>query len=1132
MNKVNIDYLPLKLRPRIFDEIEGIPFTDREIDVIAGLLNLKVHSKIAQWLRISDNRNNDIPWPYISVKTVETHAKRISDKVRNHPYRNIQTFVEQTGTFDAFRKHYQHLLLEDEFLKKLEKFRTLIIGQNYQCKISLDEEIKHVTGFRESIVNHLEYAGISLASNHQNIQTKLITITSNNDTETSISLITQASYYHMIFAILSKITDDPKSLTIFADFNLQFQRLKNGLTPIIVEKIDGIKLESAKNLFLRKFIILFLFITAVLVSCIALWRHHETPINIVYSDLILPEKAFLERPQIIKQMQEKLDKKDSINTIALIGIIGIGGVGKTTMARYYGKYVSKATIVWELNAQTKETLINSFWDLAYSLTEHLDNNELLRRNLSEIKQCQDIHQREKLLLNFVMKQLHDRPGWLLIYDNIEDFGNIEHLFPQNQAQWGSGNIIITTRNNHILNTGFLNSTSVIHMDALSLCESSTLFAKIIYEKDFSDLTSAQQNDVLEFLNHVPHFPLEISLAAYYIKEMQVTFAQYLEHINDFSQRYDEKHANLLKEATKYSKTRYAIVSSSIDKIIQINHKFKELFFLIFSLDSQNIPHRLLEEYSSTDDAAEFVFYLQKNGLLIRESSIYSNNNESKTISIHRATQAMGNAFLMNSLSEKERISLTRKSIVCMKTFYQNCLEKRDKKTIIELIPHLNMMISNINNMGFSSTIKNGFEAELYFLLGVINEKQIGNFLEAKKLLLEALSKDEKSKNFSIEKTANIYRTIAKLCIPTHNLKDALKYSAISIKLAQKIKNSEYIIADNLQAMCSVYKRTDNFIAARTTCEDAINILMQGQHVDKNVLAEIYLQLADLYLINYMHKKEAKIAKYYHTKMLEVLNINTFTDDLEKVMPRSCFCARYLSAYATSIDCHDNNYIESRKLYDIAYNIIMDQCPENIYLRGRTLGHLGEKILYENDVKYADMTLTNAIELISIALGTNLTWFYKIPRAEARIRLGKFQLAYEDVANIGTLSVEKSPLYNLRYLTSFYHAAFAKYKLGDYNKSLEHFADFMKLIDDFCKSFLETEEYEKLVKQGVFKILEVSDQDTKNTVKTYLHNSVIIFTAIYYPEHTFVKDYIAKNYEDETNESLWKMILSNLNYDLF
>lgn len=362
----------------------------------------------------------------------------------------------------------------------------------------------------------------------------------------------------------------------------------------------------------------------------------------VRSDLIIPiEKAFLERPEIVKKINDQLNKNNDsgIQAIELTAIVGIGGAGKTTIARYFARTATDASIVWELNVETKETLINSFRDLTYAMA----NTPKLKKEINFLLQVQEPEAREKLMLNFIKNHLKTISNWLLIYDNMESFLGINHLFPHDYKQWGNGKVIITTRNEHIMETSYIRPENMVYIDQLSEGEILTLFSKILYDVEPDKLGQADRDKAIYFLKNIPPFPLDVSVAAYSIKNTHITFEQYLKQIEKYRQNYDLTESRMIKESTDYSKTRYGIIASAIEKISKENIFFKELFFFICLLDSQNIPNKLLENYRNNSLIDSFLYTLRQNGLLLRESSS-DYNKEDKTISVHRSTKKMALHF--------------------------------------------------------------------------------------------------------------------------------------------------------------------------------------------------------------------------------------------------------------------------------------------------------------------------------------------------------------------------------------------------------------------------------------------------------------------------------------------------------
>lgn len=116
----------------------------------------------------------------------------------------------------------------------------------------------------------------------------------------------------------------------------------------------------------------------------------------------------------------------------------------------------------------------------------------------------------------------------------------------------------------------------------------------MYSKNFLQLTPTQREETLSFLKHIPPFPLDVSGAAYYIKNNKFSYQQYLEIISEFNQYLENSQQKFLKEISGYEKTRNGVTMSSLEKIIETNEDFQELLLLVCLVDSQSIPKKLLE----------------------------------------------------------------------------------------------------------------------------------------------------------------------------------------------------------------------------------------------------------------------------------------------------------------------------------------------------------------------------------------------------------------------------------------------------------------------------------------------------------------------------------------------------------
>lgn len=219
--------------------------------------------------------------------------------------------------------------------------------------------------------------------------------------------------------------------------------------------------------------------------------------NSIHSDLQIPsEAARLNRTGLIKQINEKMSYnstgKDNVNHI--VWITGIAGSGKTTLARIYARTQSEK-LVWEINSETRETLIDSFFVLTYSLSNTNEKSE----EVDAIKSIQDKEAREFKLSLYIANRIKNYPNWILIFDNLNSVDTLKHFLPRNISTWGGGKTIITSRDSKIMQSEYLGDMKLIKVDQLSKEESITLFCSILYNKEVKLLSDQEKNLIVKFL---------------------------------------------------------------------------------------------------------------------------------------------------------------------------------------------------------------------------------------------------------------------------------------------------------------------------------------------------------------------------------------------------------------------------------------------------------------------------------------------------------------------------------------------------------------------------------------------------------------------------------------------------------
>jgi hypothetical protein len=273
----------------------------------------------------------------------------------------------------------------------------------------------------------------------------------------------------------------------------------------------------------------------------------------VQCNLPLPASAvLLERAGLIERLKGYFKSNADITTVALVGVVGMGGVGKTTLARLWAakRIAESPTLtVWEFNAETEATLLQSLKEFSTRLAQTPDQKATLK-NIENIQSAPD---RESKRLAFVQGTLKESKDWVLIYDNVEHLADIETYLPQDTNLWGKGQVILTSRNTELPNT----LGTIVTLDSLTPDESLTLYSRIRYQKDPKSLTPAESTDAKQLLAKIPPFPLDISIAAAYIATHQLTPTAYLTAL-------DKQDATDLKVDAK---VRYQIITLSLQKVM-------------------------------------------------------------------------------------------------------------------------------------------------------------------------------------------------------------------------------------------------------------------------------------------------------------------------------------------------------------------------------------------------------------------------------------------------------------------------------------------------------------------------------------------------------------------------------------
>ncbi|OJW48289.1 MAG: hypothetical protein BGO67_05410 [Alphaproteobacteria bacterium 41-28] len=641
--------LPQEIYLHHLTVINKIEFSKREIDVVACTLSGRAIDHFLQ----------------ISYKTVATHIRNITLKIGCNSRQGIIDFIESSDKLPFAKQYYISLLIEAVFEKKLKEISNLNIAERPSYSITYIGENSQKNSFLLQLAEHLSLAGIKTSKEQKVINKPLAYnefLEELERTESVIYLASQAylvtleethrelkpkkkhnniviflperesqrefpkhiileasldaqqyeNYYFLFFDVLKKLLPALDLNQVFSEFEEKYHALQGSTAATLStsQSEKDLSLERTKATSfvwysLRKSKWLLLLSSVAIVPCLFLFIFYLSGKNVensIRSDLIIPsENSLLHRPDLLAQIDEKFkEQKDGIRTVALVGI---GGSGKTTLARQYARQ-QNANIVWEVNAETHESLKRSFENLAESLVKTNEDKQVWK----EIEEIKNPIKKEEKVIQFVKDHLRPYSSWVLVFDNVEKFIDIKKYLPQDLNTWGKGKILLTTRDVNIQNNRYVNS--VIPIGELSQNQKLDLFSKILIDELPQFFTYNTKEETKKFLEKIPSFPLDVSIAAYYLRSTKIDYNTYLNSLIQQDVNFRNIQENILKESGDYIKSRYSIITLSAKDLIEENKNFKDLLLFLCILDSQHIPKSLLAKHKSNADGDSFIYNLK------------------------------------------------------------------------------------------------------------------------------------------------------------------------------------------------------------------------------------------------------------------------------------------------------------------------------------------------------------------------------------------------------------------------------------------------------------------------------------------------------------------------------------------
>jgi tetratricopeptide (TPR) repeat protein len=249
---------------------------------------------------------------------------------------------------------------------------------------------------------------------------------------------------------------------------------------------------------------------------------------------------------------------------------------------------------------------------------------------------------------------------------------------------------------------------MIHMDELTDEEALTLFTRTLYGN--RNLSSEEQLKTAEFLTHIPHFPLDISVTAQYIRHNQISYQEYLERMQQ--QAFHETQEAMLRETHQYRHSRHHLMRVSLQQVLDSNPEFADLLLMMCCLEAAHIPRAFLDAYKPQLVVDTFMLQMKKYSLIHPDAS----SGTYQTVSMPKMLQTIGLEYLNTRLGTAQLPHRHIAMLQAIERVIQKAMDEENSDLMKVYEPHLKKLLT-LKFQSMQQAILNGLLGCVSYYLG-------------------------------------------------------------------------------------------------------------------------------------------------------------------------------------------------------------------------------------------------------------------------------------------------------------------------------------------------------------------------------------------------------------------------------